>query len=193
MSEGLRWNRAFGMVGCAAACTLLGGCHSGNVTIDPVAMADLAGVTEVSPELSAMEFVSGSWRSLDKDGLSEEIWSLPHGKSMSGVFRIVKPDGALQMQETLLITAEPDGVYLRLRHFDAKLIAREDKEVPIVLKLEKAESNRALFRKVSGSVSLDTITYERTGQTLRGAVLFTPESKRETIKFEMRRPAVQSY
>ena len=180
-------------MGLVAGCILLGACRGNDFAIEPAAMADLGGVMDVPPELRQVEFVGGGWRSLDKDGLSEEIWSLPHGKSISGVFRIVTPDGTLQMQETLLITAEPDGLFLRLRHFDAKLISREEKDAPIVLKLEKGESNRAVFRKVSGSASLDTITYERVNQTLRGAVVFTPESKRETIKFEMRRLAVQPY
>jgi hypothetical protein len=97
------------------------------------------------------------------------------------------------MQEILCITAEPKGVFLRLRHFDAKLIGREEKDAPIVLKLESVEDDRAVFKTISGSATLRTITYQRVGQALRGEVAFTPESKRETITSEMRRLTVLPY
>ncbi len=191
MLRSTRAMRIAGLAGAAIACGVLGGCSGCHIEIPADAWEDLASVTNVPPELTNLQFICGTWRMLDKDGLSEEIWSAPHGTSMSGVFRMINPDGALHMQEILTISAEPDGVYMRLRHFDAALIAREEKDAPIVLKLEKSGERLAVFRKVSGSASLDTITYRREDKTLHGEVAFAPESKRETIRFEMRRMTVE--
>ena len=137
--------------------------------------------------LQALAFMRGSWAAGDTDGRSEEIWSGASGSCIMGAFRMVKPDGSLAFYEILSISAEPDGVFMRLRHFDAKLTAREEKDAPVALKLETIEKSRAVFRKISGSVSLDTITYERTGDVLNSEVAFTPESKRTTLRFEMHR------
>ena len=75
----------------------------------------------------------------------------------------------------------------RLRHFDAQLTPREDRDSPIVLRLESARDNAAVFRKVSGSQSLDRIEYHLTGPgVLRAEVIFTPESGRRTLAFDMK-------
>ncbi len=138
--------------------------------------------------LNDLAFImTGSWRAMETDGLSEEVWSAPHGNSIMGTFRIVGADGSLKMQEVLAIVAEPEGVFMRLRHFDAKMVSREEKDAPIVLKLETSEGERAVFRCVSGSKSLHTITYWRIEQTLHSEVAFTPESKRAPLTFSLRR------
>ncbi len=184
------WNGAVGMT--AFAMTLgLGACKSStNVSANDPGMKDAEARVAAHPGLRDVGFMSGEWRSMDTDGLSEELWSVPHGNSMAGTFRMMSADGALNMQEVLSIVAEPDGVYMRLRHFDSKMVSREEKDAPIVLKLESTGNQRAAFRCISGSKSLSTITNWRIEQTLHSEIAFTPESKRETLKFEMRRLAV---
>ncbi len=184
------WSGAVGMTAVAMSLGL-GGCKNAiNIAPNDPGIKNAEAMVAAHPGLRGVDFMSGEWRSMDKDGLSEELWSVAHGNSMAGTFRMTGADGALKMQEVLSIVAEPDGVYMRLRHFDPKLVSREEKDAPIVLKLESAGGQRAVFRCVSGSKSLATITNWRVGQTLHSDVAFTPESKRETIKFEMRRLAV---
>ena len=150
--------------------------------------------TETShPSLRGLEFMCGSWRGAEDGALSEEIWSTPHGNSMIGTFRMTAADGSLRMQEVLAIVAEPEGVHMRLRHFDARMVSREEKESPIVLKLESCGEERAVFRCVAGSKSLATITTWRVKETLQSEIAFTAESGRETLKFEMRRLAASSH
>lgn len=144
-------------------------------------------MTTAHPSLLGLGFMAGSWRAMGNEGLSEEVWSVPHGSSMVGTFRMTESDGSLRMQEVLAIVAEPDGVYMRLRHFDARMVSREEKDAPIVLKLESSVARRATFRCIAGSKSLATITTWRVDQTLHSEVAFTPESGRETLKFEMQR------
>lgn len=172
----------------------LGGCRSGiGISPNSPGMRDVQAMGAADPALDELEFMAGSWRSMDKDGLSEELWSVPHGNSIIGSFRMCGTDGALKLQEALAIVAQTDGVHMRLRHFDPKLIPREEKEAPITLKLESAAGQRAVFRCVSGSKSLATISYWRVEQTLHSAVAFTPDSKREPLLFEMRRLAAHPY
>ena len=187
----LVWSGAAGM--SAVAMSLgLGGCKSDvSISHNDRGMKDAEAKVGAHPGLSDVDFMSGEWRAMDKDGMSEEVWSVPHGNSIVGTFRVVGADGGLRMQEVLAIVAEPEGVFMRLRHFDAKMVSREEKDAPIVLKLEKAEGERGVFRCVSGSKSLATITYWRIEQTLHSEVAFTPESKREALRFEMGRLAAR--
>ena len=46
-----------------------------------------------------------------------------------GVFRWVK-DGKIWINEIVTITAEPEGLVFRLRHFDRKMTAWEEKDKP---------------------------------------------------------------
>jgi len=150
--------------------------------------AKVAMMDSADQRLISLAFLQGDWASRDAEGISEEIWSEPCGKTMMGTFRMVKPDGTLAVQEALAIVAEENGVFMRVRHFDAAMTAREEKDAPIVLQLEQIVDRTAVFRKVSGSKSLDTITYRRTSEdVLASEVAFTPESKRETLRFEMTR------
>lgn len=166
----------------------LGGCRSGgDLSRNNLSIRNPEGTTNTHPALRALDFMTGSWRAVEDEEFSEELWSVAHGNSMAGTFRMAGVNGALNMQEVLAIVAEPDGVYMRLRHFDAKMVSREEKDAPIVLKLEAAGGQRAVFRCISGSKSLASITNWRVEQTLHSEIAFTPESKRETLKFEMRR------
>ncbi len=175
--------------------------------VEPHPLSEHGTLTDA--RLRDLAFMSGCWSMYDKEHYSEEWWSAPAGKCMSGAFRIVKPDGSVALYEMLSISAEPDGVVMRLRHFDSGMMPwKSEAEGPIVLKLEtleqtrgifrpnseangspsfKADIHTAVFRRVSGSGTLGTITYERIRDTMRTAVAFTPESKREPLRFEMRR------
>ena len=180
--------RAGLIAGLGAA--LLGGCAP-KPTPTCILHAETAALeahgSKADQRLQDLEFVRGAWAATDEDGRSEEIWSGASGSCMMGVFRMVKPDGALAVYEILSISAEADGVYMRLRHFDRMLDAREDKDAPIVLRLEDARDQRAVFRKISGSASLDAITYSRIGNTLHSTVTFTAESKRAPLRFALSR------
>src|SRR5437870_2662054 len=89
----------------------------------------------------------GAGAGVERDalGLGEEEWSAPLGGSMMGVYRETAPDGAARMCELLTITAESPGVLMRLRHHTAQLAAREEKDKPLVLRLESCAEGRAIF------------------------------------------------
>ena len=84
--------------------------------------------------LTDLAWLSGNWVDESEGGLSEETWTEPFGDSMLGMWRYVT-GGKARVFELLAITAGPEGVVLRLRHFDPQMIAREDKNAPVTLKL----------------------------------------------------------
>lgn len=213
MRSTARWIRnGVRSVAVFAAVMVAGACHSRTVHVAPndPCMLDFQAMNDANPTLQELEFMWGTWRTLDEQGLSEEWWSVPHGNSMVGTFRMSGTDGLLKMQEVLSIVAEPGGTFMRLRHFDPGMVAREKKDAPVVLKLETAAhrekvispdqqpdepiqlcGNRwdAQFRCVSGSASLASISYTRVDAKMYVEIAFTAESKRETLRFGMRRPS----
>lgn len=85
------------------------------------------------PALAPFAALAGRWRSPSDNGAFEEVWLPPEGTNISGVMRRVGPDGAATLFELLTITAEPDGVRLRLRHFDAGMMPwRSEADGPMV-------------------------------------------------------------
>ena len=79
------------------------------------------------PSLPTLAWIAGHWID-DADGdLSEEVWTAPAGDSMIGMWRYAAK-GRLAVQELLSIADHGDGPVLRLRHFDPKMVAREEKD-----------------------------------------------------------------
>jgi hypothetical protein len=118
--------------------------------------------------LQSMRWLAGQWRSEESGQLSEETWSAPHGASMVGMWRLVI-DGTPRVFELLSLTVEGDDVVLRLRHFDARLVAREEKTAPLALRRAEAGEKMAVFRG-AGTKGPLTITYRVEGDELVGIV-----------------------
>lgn len=137
-------------------------------------------------DLGRLAFLAGRWSQESESGFSEEHWSLPRGNSMMGMFRWLKPDGKPAMFEMLTITQEPGGIYLRLRHYSAALVAKEEKEAPLTLRLASIEGSKAAFAAESGCGNLAGVTYQVTPEKrLKIEVSFLPETKRESLFFDM--------
>jgi len=131
-----------------------------------------AGQTVAAPSggetLNSMLWLAGQWRSEEGGQLSEETWSVPHGGSMVGMWRLLV-DGTPKVIELLSLTVEGDAVVLRLRHFDGRLVAREEKGAPITLKRVQAGAKMAVFESPGASGPL-TISYRVEGNDLVGTV-----------------------
>lgn len=94
--------------------------------------------------LADLSWIAGHWVDDSGGDLSDETWTTPFGDSMLGMWRYVE-GGKAKVFELLAITAEPEGVVLRLRHFDPQLAAREDKDKPVTLKLVSWMRGEARF------------------------------------------------
>ena len=106
--------------------------------------------------LADVAWIAGHWVDDGEGGLSEEVWSAPAGDSMIGMWRYVAK-GKLAVQELLNIADHGSGPVLRLRHFDPRMAAREEKDAPLALPLVSFGRNEAVFEgpgQPSGRVKL---------------------------------------
>lgn len=109
-----------------------------------------------TPALAQVAWIAGHWVDESGGALSEEIWTEPSGDSMIGMWRY-SAKGKLQIFELLSITQEEGGPVFRLRHFDPRMVAREDKGAPLALKLVALKEREAAFEgpgQPSGTVRL---------------------------------------
>ncbi len=141
-------------------------------------------------ELAALSWLAGSWRGPfeGRDGAQEyveEWWSQPVGTSIMGAFRWVNPDGTPRMFELLAITKEAEGVFLRLRHIDAKGVSWEEKDKPMTMKLKESAANRAVFERTAEGPAPYKVIYERTANVLAISVIFPEESGTAPLEFRL--------
>jgi len=128
--------------------------------------------------LADVAFMAGHWVGGDPGDLSEEVWSAPEGDSMVGMWRYVAK-GRARIFEVLTLTTEGPNVVLRIRHFDPKLVAREEKDKAVELPLVAKGPREAVFEgpeyDAKGTVRL---TYRQDGDSLT-AVLEKAGGKQE--------------
>jgi hypothetical protein len=136
-----------------------------------------------TPALPEVAFLAGQWAEVSEKVLSEEIWTASSGDSMAGIWRNVT-DGKLQSFALLSIREEGGVPVLRLRHFDADLVPREEKA--LVLKLVDKGDRYARFEgSAAGSSGPVTLVYKRDGDALSGTL--TRDGKTEDFRFRLRR------
>lgn len=137
--------------------------------------------------LADLAWLAGHWVGAAEDKLSEEIWAAPHGDSMMGMWRFVS-GGKVQVLELLTITDEESGPVMRLRHFDARMVAWEEKDRPISLPLVACKESEAAFEGPdslrSGTVR---ITYRRVSDDELTSTL-EKASGRQEFRFRRKRP-----
>jgi hypothetical protein len=63
-----------------------------------------------------LAWLSGRWMGCVGDEDVEEVWSLPMGGTMMGMFRWLR-GGAPRFYEMIVLEPEQDGVRMRIRHF----------------------------------------------------------------------------
>ena len=121
-----------------------------------------AAVTAAQPApIDSASWLAGRWVGEGLGGHVEESWTPAAGGQMIGHFQLVK-GGKPVFYELMLLDAQPDGLRLRVKHFNADFTAWEDKAVwhsfeplsvePDVLKF------KGLTLKRSGSDLLITVT-----------------------------------
>ena len=121
--------------------------------------------TPATATLADLSWIAGRWKGEASSGTIEESWGEANGESMLGSFRMVAADGAVRFYEILVIQQRPEGPVLRIRHFDADLIAWEEKDAPMMFALVSHAKKSATFeRTVEGNP--ERIVYSREKETL---------------------------
>jgi hypothetical protein len=129
--------------------------------------------------LEDVRFMSGHWIGSDGSNEIEEQWSEPSNGTMIGMYREMN-GGKTTFYEFLVIAQEETGLVMRMKHFDANLVGREEKERSVVLDIASASKGEAVFvsrdptkptklayRRTSNTELTATLIRERDGKTLR--------------------------
>ena len=138
--------------------------------------------------LADLAWMAGDWADDSGGNLSEEIWAPPAGDSMMGMWRYVA-GGETRIFELLLITQDPTGPVLRLRHFDRNSVAREERDRPFVLPLVRHAPGEAVFEG-TGTEGLLRITYRRAGPHELVGVLEKGKEPPQEFRFRRKTPAL---
>ena len=155
-----------------------------------LATAALAPVAAAAPPpvpatLADVAFMAGHWVGGDPGDLSEEVWTAPEGDSMLGMWRFVGK-GKARIFEILTLTAEGEGVVLRIRHFDPKLVAKEDKAGAVELPLVARGAGEAVFEGPgSGGKGTTRLSYRR-GEDGGLVAVLEKTGSREEFRFRRR-------
>lgn len=130
-------------------------------TPGPAAARIQAGAPAKPATLAQLGWIAGHWVDDSEGALSEEIWTAPSGDSMIGMWRYVAK-GKLQIFELLSITNDEDGVpVFRLRHFDPRMVALEDKDKALTLKLVGFKDREAAFEGPGQPTGTVRLTYRQ--------------------------------
>jgi hypothetical protein len=137
---------------------------------EPARGAPQAEATPVPATLADVAFMAGRWIGGEGGDVSEEVWAAPEGDSMMGMWRYVTK-GRAGIFEFLTLTAEGPNVVMRIRHFDPKLVGREDKERAVELPLVSKRPGEAVFAGPEyGGKGTVRLTYRGEGQALTGVL-----------------------
>jgi hypothetical protein len=138
----------------------------------------------VPASLADAAFIAGHWVSEEQGTRSEEVWTSPAGDGMLGMWRAVA-GGRLRVIELLSLAAEDGTLVLRFRHFDPRLVGREEKDRPLVLPLVRREDGLLRFEgpRVDGGAGPVALTYARRPEGLE----VTLEKDGKAIPFTFRK------
>lgn len=126
------------------------------------------------PKLADIAWMEGQWVGEKEGGVIEEHWSKATENSMIGMFRLFYDEQA-QLYEFMAIEQTDMGLTLYLRHFGQKLMAKEERDKPMVFfatpeppparsvvfdRIDKPETRTKLYYRMEGkklAVTLDRL------------------------------------
>ncbi|HYI01970.1 DUF6265 family protein [Hyalangium sp.] len=159
----------------------------------PVPAAPKQGSSAPQPaatnRLDELAWLEGHWRDDSGGSLSEEIWTAPSGDSVMGMWRWAQ-DGKVRIFELLAIKAEEGKLVLRFRHFDPKLVAREEKDRPLAWPIIRSGPREAVFEgpEASGQ-GTSRLTYRRSDEETL-VVILEKGGKPQEFRYRRVQPAV---
>jgi hypothetical protein len=142
------------------------------------------GESPAAARISDMGWITGHWVDDSGGDLSEETWGPTSGDCVAGMWRWVV-GGKAKLYELLTITAEEDGLVLRLRHFDRAGVGWEDKDHPLILRLARAKEREAAFEG-PGTKGFLRLTYRRVDADTLTCLLEKGASEKEAQVQEFR-------
>ncbi|MCG8460208.1 MAG: DUF6265 family protein [Holophagales bacterium] len=120
--------------------------------------AEPASAGQAGASLESLAWLPGTWRGTAGGQSIEEIWTVPAGGALAGMFRWYSDD-SVRLYELMTIDAAGGGLTLRLRHFSAALEAWEEKDAPLVFRLAAADDRSVRFVTTEEDGTITTLVY----------------------------------
>ncbi len=129
-------------------------------------------------DLSNIQWIEGHWKGEALGGITEEVWTPPHGGSMMCAFKLVV-NSKVKFYQIVTITEEDSSLILRLKHFHSDLKGWEEKNETIDFKLVKVSENKVYF---------DGFTFEQISDNeINIYVVFQNEGEKREMKFNYKK------
>jgi len=130
-----------------------------------------------STSVEDLAFLTGSWRGEVGPMVFEETWLSPMAGNMTGVFRMSNA-GEVELLEILSLNKAGEGVSFQLRHFSSALeLWPSELDGPMEATVELVDEDSVRFVMVEKDTGVEAITYDREGDTMKAAVVFTAEGR----------------
>ena len=126
-----------------------------------------------------LSFMAGKWMGQEGGFDIEEHWTTPANNNMIGMMRMAK-DGKASMYELCVIEQTATGPVLRIRHFRAAMVPREEKPEEITFTLVDFAKDKATFEAQDKHLKIVyhrlsanelTISLDRAGQDGKRSVV----------------------
>ena len=111
-------------------------------------------------KLSDVAWLAGPWRGDLYGGKIEEVWTPGIGGVMMGMFRMVNAKGQASIYEFQVLEETPEGVNLRIKHFNRALKGQELPEKFVDFKLVRSTAQEAVFAAVEEDARV-TLVYSQ--------------------------------
>lgn len=136
------------------------------------------GQASPAAKISDVGWLAGYWRGPGLGGDCEEIWSLPAGDRMQGIFTLSR-EGKLAFSEAMTLVEEAGSLVLKVKHFTPEFIGWEEKDGYVSFPLVKLGENEAYFRG---------LTFRRAGaDELRIHIVLTSKGEKTEHELKLRR------
>ncbi len=103
------------------------------------------GKTGPQARIADVGWLAGYWRGPGLGGDCEEIWSLPAGDRMQGIFTLSR-EGGLVFSEAMTLVEEEGSLVLKVKHFTPEFVGWEEKADHVGFPLVKLGEGEAYFR-----------------------------------------------
>jgi len=104
--------------------------------------------TKTATVLDEISWIAGSWTGTAFGGKTEEVWSLPSGGTMMGMFKAFDDNG-ISFYELMTLTIKNGNPHLTLKHFDKNLVGWEEKTESVEFPFQYKNENELVFDGLS--------------------------------------------
>ena len=166
------------LIAALALCVAAGA--AAQVALSENTMKAVEGAPGPEASIADVGWLAGDWRGPGLGGDCEEIWSLPAGDRMHGIFTLSR-EGALTFSEAMTLVEEDGSLVLKVKHFTPEFVGWEEKEGYVKFPLVKLGENEAYFRG---------LTFRRKGEAeLLIYIVLTSKGERTEHELKLERVA----